>query len=91
MKKLRVVATVVVHFYYYAHKKSPQSLLRKKIVNFFLFNYEPERIDHGDLKGSNFEDDSQPEMEIWFNFLKQHSLLTCSNGPVAYLFEPHSG
>jgi len=45
-------------------QKDPRRLLRKT-SNLFLFNYEPERIDHGDVKDSNFEDNRQPEIAIW--------------------------
>jgi len=61
--------TLVVRFYLYAPLvrlavKSPGCSLRKT-SNLFLFNCEPGRIDHGDLKDSNFEDDRQPEIAIW--------------------------
>ena len=62
--------TLAVCFYFYAHllrlgiNKPPRSLLRET-PNLFLFNCEPERFDHGDIKNSNFEDDRQPEIAIW--------------------------
>jgi len=37
----------------------------KKTSNLFLFNCQSERIDHGDFKGSNFEDHWQPEIAVW--------------------------
>jgi len=45
-------------------KKVPWRLLRRT-SNMFLFNCEPGRVDHGDLKDSNFEDDRQPEIAVW--------------------------
>jgi len=44
------------HLVHFGGKKAPQAFAYKN-VNFFLFNCELERIDHGDLKGSNFEGD----------------------------------
>jgi len=55
--------TRVLRFYFYAHiwhlmvKKPPRIYLEKK-SNLFLFT-------HGDIKGSNFKDDGEPEIAMW--------------------------
>jgi len=49
----------------YAHVVRFGVNLLRKTSNLFIFNCEPGRIDHGDLKDSNFEDDRQPEIAIW--------------------------
>jgi len=43
------------------YKNTPRRILRKT-SNLFLFNSEPDRVDHDDFKESNFEDDRQPEI-----------------------------
>jgi len=60
--------TAAVRFYFYAYLMR----LGVKTSNLFPFNYAPDRVDHGDFKGCNFEDDVQtkvasspPKMEVF--------------------------
>ena len=57
--------------YFHAHVlrlggggKKPLVVCLEK-VKYVFFNCQPERIDHGDFKDSNFEDDGQPEIVTW--------------------------
>jgi len=45
------------------HDPTKNQSLRWKL-NLFLFNCEPDRIDQGDFKDNNFENDRQPETAI---------------------------
>jgi len=49
--------TLVLSFYFYSHVwrvKKPPGVYTEKRQVFFFSTYEPERIDHGDFKHSNF-------------------------------------
>jgi len=56
--------SIFMHTFLCWGKKAPRRVLRKT-SHLFLFNCEPGRIDHDDLKDSNFEGDVQPEIAIW--------------------------